>query len=152
MKLREILQKDHIIYELKATSAEAAIDELIAPLEKRGLDRLEVFQALIEREKLGSTGIGKGVAIPHCRVKEIDNIITSFGRSSKGIEFGAADGKPVHSFFVLLAPGNSASLHLAVLARISRIFIEGNIQNRILKATSAKEIYDIIIGEDEKYV
>lgn len=153
MKIKNVLSNDCVIADLKSSSKEDVISELIqTPIKKNNLDRSQVTKILIDRENLGSTGIGKGIAIPHGKIKDIDKIIASFGRSLKGIPFDAQDGNDVHCFFVLLAPDNATSAHLEILQRISQIFVTGTLQKTILKLTNPIEIYNAIIDEDEKYV
>jgi PTS system nitrogen regulatory IIA component len=100
---------------------------------------------------LGSTGIGDGIAIPHGRLKEIKNIICSFGRTREGIDFQSIDEKPSHLFFLLFAPEESAGEHLQALARLSRILKDGRLRKRLMEAASEKEIYRLIAEEDEHY-
>ncbi len=116
-----------------------------------GLSAREIFDALLHRERLGSTGIGDGVAIPHGKVAGLPMIMASFGRSKKGVEFNAIDGKPSYLFFTLFAPENSAGAHLKALARISRIFKNPAFRESIMKAKDAAEMYRLIETEDAKY-
>jgi len=115
------------------------------------VDAQKLLDTLLEREKLGSTGIGEGVAIPHGKVPGLPGLIASFGRSVQGIDFRAIDGRPTHLFFALFAPENSAGAHLKALARISRIFKNPAFRESILRAPSAEEIYRLIEAEDAKY-
>src|SRR3989338_7120125 len=121
MKIKQILTKECIAANLKATNKEEAISELAGLLTLRfpELDREAVVRILLEREALGSTGIGNGVAIPHGKLSSVTQIVTGFGRSLTGIPFECQDGKPAHLFFVLLAPEKAASLHLKAWARLS---------------------------------
>lgn len=153
MKIKQILAKDSIISHLKATTKEQAIEEIAALIaETHGRNSPdEIIQVLIEREKLGSTGIGNGVAIPHGKLRTINQIVTGFGRSLSGIEFDSQDGKPAHLFFVLLAPENAASLHLKALARLSRLLKDQSFRDKLMDAKTGEEIYNEIIAEDEKF-
>jgi len=109
-----------------------------------GLNRNEVLTVLRERERLGSTGIGEGVAIPHGKLKDIDQLILSFGRSKAGVDFDSMDGKPAHLFFLLLAPEDSISIHLKTLARISKLLKDQDVREQLLTAATAADIYQII--------
>ncbi|MBM2837586.1 MAG: IIA-like nitrogen-regulatory protein PtsN [Deltaproteobacteria bacterium] len=106
---------------------------------------------MAEREKLGSTGIGDGVAIPHGKLKDVKVMMAAFGRSSRGVDFQAIDGKPVHIFFMLVAPEEMAGPHLKALARISRLLKEPSRRKAFLEAKSREDIYRLISEGDEKF-
>ncbi len=106
---------------------------------------------LNERERLGSTAIGDGIAIPHGKLKGITQILGVFGRSREGIDFDSLDGSPTHLFFLLVAPEDSASLHLKALARVSRLFKDGGFRQRLLDAADSDELYRLLKEEDSKY-
>ena len=105
---------------------------------------------LVEREKLGSTGIGNGIAIPHGKLDGLENICLVFGRSVAGIEFDSLDGKPVNLIFLLVAPANSAGVHLKALARLSRLLKEKSFRDSLLAADDAEKLYAIVVAEDQK--
>ncbi len=152
MKIVEFLQPAAVVDDLTGTTAPAVLAELARPLAAASkLDPQRLIDTLVEREKLGSTGIGDGVAIPHGKVAGLPMIMASFGRSKKGVEFNAIDGKPSHLFFTLFAPENSAGAHLKALARISRIFKNPAFRESIMKAPDAAEMYRLIETEDSKY-
>ena len=111
-----------------------------------------LLAALIEREELGSTGIGENVAIPHAKISEIDKIITVFGRSKNGVEFESLDQKPVNFIFLVIAPENSTSQHLKALARISRLFKNASLRESVLRTNEADQIYSILVDEDSKFI
>ena len=154
MKITDILKKEHIIENLVSTDKESTLDELSTFLKDKGMvSNKETLQsALMEREALGSTGIGENVAIPHAKISAIDQIVTVFGRSIKGIEFDSLDKKPVHFIYLVLAPMNSSGQHLKVLARISRLLKNKSLRESIIRATEANQIYAIIADEDSKYI
>ena len=154
MKITDILKKEHIIENLVSTDKESTLDELSSFLKDKGMvSNKETLQsALMEREALGSTGIGENVAIPHAKISGIDKIVTVFGRSIKGIEFDSLDKKPVHFIYLVLAPMNSSGKHLKVLARISRLLKNKSLRESIVSATEANQIYAIIADEDSKYI
>jgi PTS system nitrogen regulatory IIA component len=152
MKIVEFLRSDAVIANLSGQTGQAVLAELCRPLAgSYKIDAQRLVDTLLDREKLGSTGIGEGVAIPHGKVPGLPGLIASFGRSPQGIDFRAIDGRPTHLFFALFAPENSAGAHLKALARISRIFKNPAFRDSILKAGSAADIYRLIEGEDSKY-
>lgn len=152
MKIVEFLQPGAIVGELTGADAPGVLAELCKPIAvARRLDAQRLQEVLVEREKLGSTGIGDGVAIPHGKVPGLPSLLASFGRSRKGVDFRAIDGKPTHLFFALFAPENSAGAHLKALARISRIFKSAQFRESILNAKDGADIYRLIEQEDSKY-
>ncbi|RLB08152.1 MAG: PTS sugar transporter subunit IIA [Deltaproteobacteria bacterium] len=153
MKIIDILDKNCIIEELASQDKKGALEELVSVLvdNDRLKDKEKALQVLLEREKLGSTGIGDGIAIPHGKLKGIKGIICSFGRSKNGIDFQSLDGKPTHLFFLLLAPEDSAGEHLKALARLSRLLKDTQFRERLMEAKTKEEIYSIIAEEDESY-
>jgi PTS system nitrogen regulatory IIA component len=120
MKLVEFFAPDEIDLDLDAESKEEALQELVALLSV-GEKAEELFRLLKKRENLGSTGIGKGVAIPHCRSLVVDRLRVVYGRKAGGLDFGAVDGKPVHHFFLIVAPPVEISnQYLPVLGKIAQ--------------------------------
>ncbi|MBW1679199.1 MAG: PTS sugar transporter subunit IIA [Deltaproteobacteria bacterium] len=153
MKVTELMDKNLIIPELYSKTKKEVLKELVDCIVKKesGIDSNEFLRVLLEREELGSTGIGDGIAIPHGKVKKIKKLIVSFGRSLDGVDFKSMDGKPTHIIFLLIAPENSAGIHLKALARISRLLKDSGFRKNIMEANSSQKIYDIIAQEDEKY-
>jgi len=151
MKIVEILSPKGIIANLRGKGKPEVISELVDVLPLGDLDKTKVVQVLLDRERLGSTGIGDGVAIPHGKLPGLGSIMAAFGRSLKGVEFDSLDGNPAHLFFVLLAPEDSAGLHLKALARISRLFKDGRFRRGLMAAKDEEEIYRLFLEEDEKY-
>lgn len=152
MKIVEFLRSDAVIASLSGQAAPAVLAELVRPLAaSQKVDGQRLVETLLDREKLGSTGIGEGVAIPHGKVPGLPGLMASFGRSAGGVDFRAIDGKPTHLFFALFAPENSAGTHLKALARISRIFKNPAFREAIMRAPDAAEIYRLIEAEDAKY-
>jgi nitrogen PTS system EIIA component len=153
MKILDILPKKAIIPDLKGRTKKQVLDELIDALlqEKPELDRERLMAVLLERERLGSTGIGDGIAIPHGKLKDLDQLILSFGKSALGVDFESMDGKPVHLFFLLVAPENCTGIHLRALARIARLLKNAPVRRRLTSVGTQDEIYAVIQQEDEDF-
>jgi len=153
MKITDILDEASIIPDLRSISKKGILEELSNALVQRGKlpDRDKVVEVLLEREKLGSTGIGDGIAIPHGKMKDIKGLVTSFGRSIQGVNFESIDNKPAHLFFLLIAPENSAGIHLKALARISRLLKDPSFRTRLMEAKDRHDLFGIITEEDEKF-
>ncbi|MZH47212.1 MAG: PTS sugar transporter subunit IIA [Nitrospinae bacterium] len=154
MKIADILKKDSIIPDLKGANKEEVLREITDFLKTQDLikDKEALLKTLIEREKLGSTGIGENVAIPHGKSDELSQIVTVFARSLNGVDFEALDQKPVHFVCMVIAPSNSTGQHLKALARISRIFKNQNLRDGILNLKNADEIYSLLLEEDAKFI
>lgn len=153
MKLIDILDESAIVADLTASTKTEALEALVEVMTKSNpaLRKEDLLQVLLEREELGSTGIGDGIAIPHGKSQELTEIVSGFGLSKQGIEFDSLDGKPAHLFFLLVAPENSVGTHLKMLARISRMLKNVEFRQKLLEAKSQQEIYQIIAEEDAKY-
>lgn len=153
MKIVDILPRKAIIPDLKGKTKKQVLEELIAALraEKPELDQERLMAVLLERERLGSTGIGDGVAIPHGKIKDLDRLILSFGKSAAGVDFESMDGKPVHLFFLLVAPENCTGIHLRALAKIARLLKNVSVRKRLLAVAAEDDLYAIIQQEDEDF-
>jgi len=152
MKICDVLKSETIIDDLRAQTKKGVLEELVAPVARTaGINDEELVRVLMERERLGSTGIGSGVGIPHGKLKNIDSLLLGFGLSRKGVDFESIDGQPTHIFFLLVTPENSTGLHLKLLARISRILKNEPFRNRLINAPDAEEILRIIKEEDEEF-
>jgi len=151
MKIVDMLKPDYIIESLKSDKKWDVLSELAAPFLKKypGLDSEETVAVLMEREKLGSTGIGEGIAIPHGKLSGLTELAVCFGRSVDGIDFNAMDGKPVYLFFLLLAPENSTGQHLKTLAKISKMLKDVSFRAKLMAAGSKDEIFMTISQQDD---
>ncbi|HAJ28386.1 MAG TPA: PTS fructose transporter subunit IIA [Syntrophus sp. (in: bacteria)] len=151
MKIAEVLKKDFILEQLESGTKPDVLHELANVIlsERADYNAKGTVDILLEREKLGSTGIGDGIAIPHGKLNIIDALAVSFGRSRKGIDFNAMDGKPVHLFFLLLAPENAAGQHLKMLAKLSRMLKDATFRKNLLEAASTEDLYRIIVDKDD---
>ena len=152
MKIDEILKKDFIIADLSAKGKQDVLRELVQFLGKKGTIQNQdaLFLALMERESLGSTGIGENIAIPHAKSDEVKQILTVFGRSRKGIHFESFDQRPVHYICLLIAPMHSTGIHLKALARISKLLNNKILRHNVLEAENINDIYSILLDEDAK--
>jgi nitrogen PTS system EIIA component len=150
MRLSEILAIDNIIPDLKAKDKKGVLGELAEAIASydTNIDKGMLVKVLIEREHLGSTGIGDGVAIPHGKLSSVKQPIVSFGRSKKGLDFDSMDGQPAYLFFLLLAPENSSGVHLQVLTKIARILKSSTFRKTLMQVESREEIYETIIQTD----
>lgn len=153
MKIKDALKESCVIADLNGQTKNEILRELAVALKDAGLiaDVDAAVEVILERERLGSTGIGDGIAIPHGKLKGLKTILCVFGRSIKGVSFDAVDREPVHIFFLLLAPEDSAGLHLKMLSRISRILRDQSFRRKLLEQTGQKNLYADIISEDEKF-
>lgn len=151
MKIIDYIKPDCILDTLKSDKKRDVLLELLAPFLKHypDLDAEIALSVLMEREKLGSTGIGEGIAIPHGKLAGLNDLVVCFGKSAAGVDFNAMDGKPVHLFFLLLAPENSAGLHLKTLAKISRMLKDGGFRTKLIEAKSGDEIFRMIAEQDD---
>ncbi len=152
MKIIDVLKKESIFSNLNSQNKPDLLRELSELLTSYypNIDTDTLFDVLLQREKLCSTAVDSGVAIPHCKMSGLSDIIAAFGRSKDGIDFESLDGNPTHLFILLLAPENAAGSHLKLLARISNIFKSHQFRKKLIDAQNRDEIYDLIKGEDEK--
>ncbi|MCP3144214.1 PTS sugar transporter subunit IIA [Pyxidicoccus xibeiensis] len=152
MRIAEFLSPQAVIADMQSRTKPEVLRELSATLVRAHpllpADRL--VEVLREREKLGSTGIGEGVAIPHGKLPGMAQLQAAFGVSKTGVDFEAIDGRPTHLFFALVAPENSAGVHLKALARISRLFKNPRFRAAILEAPTAADIHALIVQEDAR--
>ena len=153
MKITDFLGEDEIEPSLKAGDKKGLIKEMVENLVKAGKikKKNEIIKALKEREELGTTGIGDGVALPHAKSRVIKELFIAFGRSREGIDFDSLDKIPVRFFFLLVSPPDEAGPYLKMLARISRIMKNAHFRERLKKAAGdRREILKLIGDEDEK--
>jgi len=149
MKISDILKPVGVIPDIQATTKKDILAELARPIaSENGLDLDNIVDILLNREKLGSTGIGEGVAIPHGKIGGLDNISASIGISHKGLKFDALDGKPCHIFFLLVAPSNSISGHLKALARASMLLKNPSLRKALMDSVSASDLHQVILKFD----
>ncbi|MGH7778236.1 MAG: PTS sugar transporter subunit IIA [Candidatus Binataceae bacterium] len=153
MKITEILSPEMVLPDLKGNTKPEVLGELAAALVAQypEIELNDLTAVLLERERLGSTAIGDGIAIPHGKLPRVTRILGAFGRHSEGVDFESLDGNPTQLFFVLVAPEDSASLHLKALARVSRLLKDDAFRTHLVSAPDSAEIFRLIKDEDAKY-
>ena len=153
MELTDFITPQLIKLELASTQKVDAIKELISLLDKAGYvtDAEAFLKSVLEREKVGSTGIGKAIAIPHSRTATVREVVVAVGRSMQGIEFEALDNKPVHLIFLIAAPIESGGLYLKALARLSRLLRYQEFRNELLEAKTVEDVLKIISSDNKVF-
>jgi len=153
MKINGLLQVEDIIPDLAAETKDQLLLELAAKVEERHppMGSSEIYRVLLERERLGSTGVGDGIAIPHGKLKGAAGLVLAFARSTKGVDFDALDGNKSFIFFLLIAPEDAFGIHLKMLGRISRILKDPAVRRSLLEAPDAAAIHSIIQEQDNRY-
>jgi len=153
MRVVDFLQPEAVVANLGATTKPAVLAELSERMARvvPGVDASILRRILEERELLASTAIGDGIAIPHGKLDSVGHLVGVLGRAVNGIEFESIDGKPTHLVFMLVAPASSTGVHLKALARLSRLFRDGDFRDRLLAAPDAAAMYQVIVEEDAKY-
>ena len=142
MNLLDILSAESTIVDLKGESKEDIIAELVnaLPVGDAITDRDQVLQAVLDREKIMSTGIGDGIAIPHGKSAAVTELVAAMGTQRRGVDFDALDGEPAFVFFLLVSPANVSGPHIKALARISRLLKNDEFKKKLIEANSAEEI------------
>jgi len=152
LKITDFLTPERVIPALRGREKDEVLTEMADRLAASNskLDKEKVRHVLSEREKISTTAIGEGVAIPHGKLAAVQRIEGLFARSPEGVDFASLDGGPTHLFFVLVAPEDGAADHLKALARISRLLKDPAFRSRLIAGTSREEIFEIIATEDQK--
>ena len=153
MKITDFLTVQTVIPSLASREKNAVLQELSEGLAANyhTLEQNKVLDVLLERERISTTAIGEGVAIPHGKLPNVERVLGVFARSVAGVDFASLDGAPTHLFFVLIAPENAAADHLKALARISRLLKDDLFRRRLLAGKDGQELYTLIAEEDEKF-
>lgn len=151
MLISEFLTPQDIFPDLKATGKKQALQELASfASERLGIEDRAIFDVLVERERLGTTGFGNGVAIPHGRMRQLDKLNMMFARLSTPVAFDAVDGRPVDLLFLLLTPENAGADHLTALAKASRILRDESLCAKLRGAETAEAIYSTILESEQE--
>jgi PTS system nitrogen regulatory IIA component len=153
MKITDILPESQVIPDLQGPTKEEVLRELALHLtdEHPEINAERLVDVLWERERLGSTAIGDGIAIPHGKLPGLKTVLAVFGRHLRGVDFESLDGNPTKLFFLLVAPDDSVGLHLKALARVSRLLKEQGFRKQLMEVADRHDLYETIRREDEKY-
>ncbi len=145
MNIADIISKDAVLDNVQATSKRELIQVLSSKIANiSGLDERVIFDAVWERENLGSTGYGDGVAFPHARIEGLDKVSAMFARLDEAVDFDSLDGKHVDLVFLLISPENSGADHLTALATLSRVLKTEGTCEKLRKARSIDELYAVL--------
>ena len=152
MKLTDILVREACLPDMTARTKKETLRELSGALAAchDDVDGDDLLNLLLERENLGTTAMGDGIAIPHARMESLDRLLASFGRSRHGVDFDSIDGKPTHLFFVLVAPGREGSAHLLTLARLSRLLAVDAFRERLLDLETTDDLFRAFEEEESR--
>jgi len=154
MHLMDFIRTDAILADLKADSARAAIDEMVEALVKAkavsAAERRKVVDAILKRERKGTTGFGNGVAIPHAKHESVKGVVATLARSAAGVEFAALDGQPVHLLFLLVSNPEKPEEHLKAMEHIFRSIKNDNLRRFMSQATTRQELVDLLREADEE--
>ena len=153
MRIADVLTLDGIVPALKATSKKQVLQELSRRVAERlGVDDKAVFDVLLERERLGTTGFGNGVALPHGKLNSLNGLYMMFARLVKPVDFDAVDGRPVDLVFLLLTPESAGADHLKALAKASRILRDESVCSKIRGGQNAEAIYSALLECEQEPV
>jgi mannitol/fructose-specific phosphotransferase system IIA component (Ntr-type) len=150
MRLTDILTDNHIKINFVSNSRDEIIRELIDLLGEEITDPTEAYNAVLEREKIMTTGVGNGIAIPHCKHSSCPSFLSALGIHSKGLDFEAIDKKKVKIVFLLVGPENNPGLHIKLLSRISRLMSNEELREQLINSSDSKEALELI-EEEENY-
>lgn len=150
MEISDLLTPDRVVADLRATSKKQALQELARHAsEMTGLNDRAIFDVLLERERLGTTGVGNGIAIPHGKLNELDGLYGLFARIEKPVDFDSIDGDPVDLIFLLLAPEGAGADHLKALARVSRLLRDENTCQKLRGSDTNDALFAILTEQGE---
>ena len=154
MKLKDILSEDVIKVPLQNIEKDKVIEEMVNSLykSKKLEDKEKVLKAVLDRERVMSTGVGDGVAIPHGKADGVRDLVASFGITKEDIDFGSIDDKPVRLVFLLVGPYDQTGPHLKALSRISRLMHKAEFRNQLINARNSKDALEAIAQEEEQYL
>ena len=153
MQIKDFVSEEGIVFSPSVTSKKAALEVLSDSLayQDNSLGKSKVLDALLAREKLGSTGLGEGIAIPHCRMQEIESINVAMLKLEEGVEYEASDDKPVFFLFCLVVPEDANDDHLQLLASLAELLDNEQLRNSIQKSSNARELYQALT-QDPKHL
>ncbi len=153
MQIKDYISEEGMVFSPSVSSKKAALEVLSGTLAHQdiNLSKNKVLDALLAREKLGSTGLGEGIAIPHCRMQELESIYVTMLKLEEGVEYEAADDKPVFFLFCLVVPEDANEDHLQLLASLAELLDNEQLRNSIQKSSNARELYQILT-QDPKHL
>ena len=153
MQIKDFISEEGIVFSPSVSSKKAALEMLSDTLayQDNNLSKSKVLDGLLAREKLGSTGLGEGIAIPHCRIEELDKIYVTMLKLEEGVEYEASDDKPVFFLFCLVVPEDANDEHLELLANLAELLDNELLRKSIQKSSNARELYQILI-QDPKHL
>ncbi len=154
MKISDLLDTTNVIPDLSADSKEEAINNLVDTLGSRLQENTisEVRKAVMERESIMSTGVGKGLAIPHGKCRHLSETYAAFGKLRKPVDYDSIDGEPVVILFLLVGPESQNSVHIKMLSRISRLLNSSSFREKLLKSNESEKIIELFRSEEEHFV
>lgn len=145
MEIRDLLQPEAVVADLRAANKKQLLQELARHASRiTGVNDRKIFETLLERERLGSTGVGSGIAIPHGKLSDFKRLYGVFARLERGVEFDSIDEQPVDLIFLLLAPEGAGADHLKALARVSRLLRDSTMRDKLRGAESADGLYMVL--------
>lgn len=151
MDLSDLIAENAVMPALKAQSKKQVLQEMCGKAARlTGLSEREIFDTILQREKLGSTGVGNGVAIPHGKLRSVDKILGVFARLAKPVDFDALDDQPVDLVFLLLAPEGAGADHLKALARIARLLRDGQVAEKMRASDDAAALYALLVNSSDQ--
>jgi mannitol/fructose-specific phosphotransferase system IIA component (Ntr-type) len=154
MKISDLLDTSNVLPDLSAGNKEEAINNLVSSLSARLDDDTiaAVRKAVMERESIMSTGVGKGLAIPHGKCRDLTETFAAFGKLREPVEYNAIDGEPVSILFLLVGPESQNSVHIKMLSRISRLLNSSAFREKLLESNDARTIIELFQSEEEHFV
>ena len=152
MEITDLLTSERVMSSLRAPSKKQALQELSRrAAEFTGLHERTIFDVLLERERLGTTGVGSGIAIPHGKLSELEQLLGVFARLEKPVDFDAVDEQPVDLIFLLLAPESAGADHLKALARVSRLLRDRGVCEKLRAAADGKSLFGLLTGDNNSH-
>jgi len=153
MYLYELLDEHSIVMSLKSMTKDEVLDEMVDLLDKAGKikDREGVLKAIVERERIMTTGIGNGVAVPHCKTSAVDRLVAGLGVSREGIDFQAPDDEPARLIFILVAEENNPGPHVRALARLAKLLSSKGVREALLSARSPELVLEVIRKKEQEF-
>ena len=153
MRLTDVLKTDFVKIPLSGSTRDKCIEELISVLDENKIIRNKnsIFDAVLEREKIMTTGVGNGIAIPHCKHQDSPEFAVCLGIHKKGVDFQAIDKKKVRIIFLLIGPENNPGLHIKLLSRISRLLSNEELRNQLIKSGDNNAAFELIQDEENYF-